>query len=92
MPIYEFKCSKCDHFFEVIVMGSQKDEAVICPKCQSTEFERVVSSTHYAMGGSSGQKAAKGSPPRNETVPAAHAPPTPFPAKPETDHESKETP
>ncbi len=59
MPIYEFKCSKCDHFFELIVMGSQKDEAVTCPKCQSSEFERVVSSTNYAMGGSSGSRAAQ---------------------------------
>jgi putative FmdB family regulatory protein len=60
MPIYEFKCSKCDHFFEVIVMGSGKDEAVTCPKCQSPEFERVVSATNYAMGGSAGHKAAQG--------------------------------
>ncbi|MCF8093110.1 MAG: zinc ribbon domain-containing protein [Desulfotignum sp.] len=60
MPIYEFKCLKCEEFFEVIVMGSQKDQAVACPKCQSPEFERVVSTTNYAMAGSSGQGAAKG--------------------------------
>ena len=60
MPIYEFKCSKCDHFFEVIVMGSGKDETVVCPECQSAEFERVVSTANFAMGGSSGPNAAKG--------------------------------
>ncbi|OQY51884.1 MAG: FmdB family transcriptional regulator [Desulfobacteraceae bacterium 4572_89] len=55
MPIFEFKCSKCEEFFEVIVMGSNDDDTVInCPKCKSLEFQRVVSKTNYAMGSSSG--------------------------------------
>jgi putative FmdB family regulatory protein len=45
MPIYEFKCLKCDEFFEVIIMSSDDDKAVACPKCKSTEFERIVSKT-----------------------------------------------
>ena len=53
MPIYEFKCSKCEEFFEVIVMGSDKDESVGCPKCKSNEFERVISKTNFTMGSSS---------------------------------------
>ncbi|HKL01197.1 MAG TPA: zinc ribbon domain-containing protein [Desulfotignum sp.] len=60
MPIYEFKCSKCEEFFEVIVMGAEKEEAVTCPKCQSPEFERVVSTSNYAMGYAAGQGSAKG--------------------------------
>ncbi len=51
MPIYEFKCSECDEFFEVIVMGSDEKE-IHCPKCKSQAFERVVSATNYAMGSS----------------------------------------
>lgn len=53
MPIYEFKCSQCEEFFEVIVMGSSDDGSVCCPKCRSEEFERVVSKTNYTMGPSS---------------------------------------
>ena len=53
MPIYEFKCSKCEEFFEVIVMGSDANDIVSCPKCKSKEFERVVSKTNFAMGSSS---------------------------------------
>lgn len=53
MPIYEFKCTKCEEFFEVIVMGS-KEDAVKCPKCESSEFERVVSKTNFKMGSSGG--------------------------------------
>lgn len=50
MPIYEFKCNNCEEFFEVIVMGADKDENINCPKCQSQEFHRVVSTTNYTMG------------------------------------------
>ena len=54
MPIYEFKCSKCEEFFEVIVMGSGDDKEINCPKCDSREFQRVVSTTNYSMGSSTG--------------------------------------
>ena len=62
MPIYEFKCLKCEEFFEVIVMGSAGGSLKGCPKCGSEEFERVVSRTNFTMGSSgggsgSGQKA-----------------------------------
>lgn len=59
MPIYEFKCSKCEEFFEVIVMGSD-DKEIECPKCKSQEFERVVSATNFAMGASGSPGHAKG--------------------------------
>ncbi|CCK82050.1 FmdB family zinc ribbon protein [Desulfobacula toluolica] len=49
MPIYEFKCSKCEEFFEVIVMGSNDNDIISCPKCESEEFERVISKTNFAM-------------------------------------------
>jgi putative FmdB family regulatory protein len=56
MPIYEFKCSKCSEFFELLLMSSNKDEEFKCPKCGSDAFERVISTTNYAMGGGSGNK------------------------------------
>ena len=59
MPIYEFKCSKCEEFFEIIVMGSGDDKVIGCPECNSKEFERVVSKTNFNMG-SAGAGQAKG--------------------------------
>jgi putative FmdB family regulatory protein len=50
MPIYEFKCSKCDEFFEVLIVRSDDESEVACPKCGHAEFERVMSTTNYAMG------------------------------------------
>lgn len=55
MPIYEFKCLKCEEFFELLVMGQDDGAEVKCPKCKSDAFERVMSTTNYSMasGGSS---------------------------------------
>ncbi len=55
MPIYEFKCLKCEEFFELLVMSDDEETKMACPKCKTEDFERVMSTTNYAMtGGSSG--------------------------------------
>ena len=54
MPIYEFKCSECEEFFEVITIGSNDENMKGCPKCGSGAFERVISKTNYIMSGSAG--------------------------------------
>lgn len=55
MPIYEFKCSKCEEFFEVITSSSSNsnDDNNKCPKCGSVEFERILSKTNYVMSNAS---------------------------------------
>ncbi len=60
MPIYEFKCLKCNEFFELLVMNKDEEVALSCPKCSSEEFERVLSSTSFAMreGGNKQSNAA----------------------------------
>lgn len=54
MPIYEFKCLKCDNFFELLIMKNDEEVDMRCPQCNASDFERVLSSTNYAMadGGS----------------------------------------
>ena len=60
MPIYEFKCLKCEEYIEILVMGTKDDSVEMkCAKCGSDELERILSSTAYAMGdGSSKPKAS----------------------------------
>ncbi len=55
MPIYEFKCTRCEKFFEIITnsLSSQDKTDNKCPECGSVEFERVISRTNYVMGSSS---------------------------------------
>ena len=59
MPIFEFKCTECGEFFELLVMNQKDDEEVKCPKCGAQSFERVMSMSNYSMGGSSAGTASK---------------------------------
>ncbi len=54
MPIYEFKCLKCEEFFELLVMKSDNNEEMKCPKCNAQSFERVLSTTNYATAPTGG--------------------------------------
>ena len=50
MPIYEFRCLKCNECFELLQMGGDDVAEARCPKCGSEEFERIMSAAAYAMG------------------------------------------
>lgn len=49
MPIYEYKCQKCGHKFEELVMGEKK---IKCPYCKSADLKKLISS-FSALGESS---------------------------------------
>jgi putative FmdB family regulatory protein len=48
VPIYEFKCRACGSDFEELVFGSA--EGVECPKCASTDIERLMSAFAFKSG------------------------------------------
>ena len=50
MPIYEFKCLKCEEFIEMLVMNQDDEIELKCPKCGGEDLERVLSTTSYTMG------------------------------------------
>jgi len=56
MPIYEFKCLKCEEFVELLIINRNEKIEMKCPECNSEELERVLSTTHYSMGLGSGTK------------------------------------
>ncbi|MDR1728227.1 MAG: zinc ribbon domain-containing protein [Acidobacteriota bacterium] len=41
MPIFEYRCQKCDSEFEKLVFGADAD--VHCPGCDSVEVEKLYS-------------------------------------------------
>ena len=53
MPLFEFRCLKCDDVFEMLVISEKEEIEMKCPKCGAEDFERVMSTTSYAMGASS---------------------------------------
>jgi putative FmdB family regulatory protein len=60
MPIYEFKCLECNEYFEILVTRIDEEVDMACPKCKSENFERVMSTTNYAMGNGAGAGGASG--------------------------------
>ncbi len=54
MPIYEFKCLKCQEYFELLLMNDNDKVEFKCPKCESEEFERVLSATNISIGNGPG--------------------------------------
>ncbi|MDY6970991.1 MAG: zinc ribbon domain-containing protein [Thermodesulfobacteriota bacterium] len=49
MPIYEFKCSKCNEEFEALVFRENDD--VVCPHCKGDKLERLMSACGFRSSG-----------------------------------------
>ena len=41
MPLYDFRCRRCNHDFEALVRP--QDPPATCPSCASTDVERLLS-------------------------------------------------
>jgi len=54
MPLYEFRCLKCQELFELLVIGQNDTVEMKCPHCNASDFERVMSTASYCMTGASG--------------------------------------
>jgi putative FmdB family regulatory protein len=43
MPLYEYACRKCgEKFSEVLTIKEHDRKKVQCPKCQSSEVQKVI--------------------------------------------------
>lgn len=58
MPIYEYKCKKCNHKFEELVFGNKKMK---CPKCGSDDLKKLIPTFLVGknLGDSSGNRKNK---------------------------------
>lgn len=57
MPIYEYACCDCCEEFETLVFRS--DEAVSCPKCQSSNVNKMMSVCGFKSGGDKGAASSR---------------------------------
>jgi putative FmdB family regulatory protein len=53
MPIYEYRCESCSGKFDVLTRFAERDEAQMCPACESTKTRVLVSSFAFAGTGDS---------------------------------------
>ena len=50
MPIYEYKCQECDHYFEALQrIGEQF--LTDCPECNAKKLKRLVSAPNFRLKG-----------------------------------------
>jgi putative FmdB family regulatory protein len=49
MPLYEYKCTKCNEQFEVLLL--KQDETVTCPRCNTADVEKLMSACAVKSGG-----------------------------------------
>jgi len=50
MPIYEYKCDKCDHQFEIL-QKINDEPAKICPQCNANRLRKLVSAAAFKLKG-----------------------------------------
>jgi|TARA_B100000900_G_scaffold415828_2_gene447392 putative FmdB family regulatory protein len=50
MPIYDYKCSKCDHEFELIQKFSD-NPVKKCPKCHKNSVSKMISAPSFRLKG-----------------------------------------
>ncbi len=62
MPIHEFKCTSCDHMFEMLIMNKDEIEELRCPKCMSPEVEKLMSAANVSVGPASVPASGSGEP------------------------------
>jgi len=51
MPIYEYKCKKCEKQFAKLVFN--QDTKIECPECESDEVDKMMSTISSNSGGGS---------------------------------------
>ena len=53
MPIYEYKCKECENTFEYLTIGGKEPKN--CPKCESKQITKLISSCGFFTKGSGGE-------------------------------------
>ena len=63
MPIYEYKCKKCDNCFEKLVFAGD-EEPVECTECGTRQVKKLISCTSFmdssGIGGACSSGASSG--------------------------------
>ncbi len=45
MPIFEYQCLDCKNNFEILHLTKENKEEIICPKCNSQKYKKLISSS-----------------------------------------------
>jgi len=56
MPLYEYRCKKCNAVFEKLVLNPAWESGLECPSCKSKELEKKIS--NFSNGGAESGKSS----------------------------------
>ncbi len=59
MPLYEFRCDRCDQRFEELCENTEASNGVRCPGCRSRRVSRLLST--FAVSVQGGRKGGSAS-------------------------------
>ena len=48
MPIFEYRCTKCNKDFEVLIFGAEK---AVCPYCNGKKITKLLSTVSHKSDG-----------------------------------------
>ncbi|MGE5498707.1 MAG: FmdB family zinc ribbon protein [Syntrophothermus sp.] len=51
MPIFEYQCKDCNTKFEILHKSSSGNETVACPKCNSENYKKLLSTFSASVSG-----------------------------------------
>ena len=51
MPIYEYQCQSCEHYFDVLQKMSD-DPLTYCPECGEQQLKKLLSAPNFGLKGS----------------------------------------
>lgn len=54
MPIYDYRCTDCSSTYDVLHMGKEVQEDVVCPSCGSHNHQRLIGTPNFAMSAKTG--------------------------------------
>lgn len=43
MAMYEYRCQDCGALYDILHLGKEKTEDIICPNCESTNHKKLLS-------------------------------------------------
>jgi putative FmdB family regulatory protein len=50
MPVYDYRCSNCSVSYDIFHKGKELPENIVCPKCGSKEYKKLMSVMSVKMG------------------------------------------
>ena len=54
MPVYEYQCAGCGKTYDILHLGREKTEDIVCPSCHSKEHKKLMSAASVATKGGGG--------------------------------------